>query len=160
MCVLKTAANCPDVGPLVGKAKLTAWQALCLHLLCEQARGTESFWEPYISMLPAELEMAEAHPLLWPEVKTLAVFHQIKRSFIGYFKNDNLETMANTGSLISMDEERKKEAIQLNIESNVQTRRSMDSVNVNFQLGGGVRECVAYLICLYLVIPAGLLLFK
>lgn len=65
---MQTAARCPDVGPLVKQAKLTSWQAISLHLLCERARGTQSFWYPYISLLPSELEMANVHPMLWPQV--------------------------------------------------------------------------------------------
>jgi hypothetical protein len=29
-------------------------QALCLHLLCERRRGEDSFWYPYIDMLPSQ----------------------------------------------------------------------------------------------------------
>jgi len=37
-------------------------QTLCLHLLCERARGARSRWAPYIAMLPDQRH----HPLLWP----------------------------------------------------------------------------------------------
>lgn len=37
-------------------------QTLCLHLLCERARGAASRWAPYIAMLPDQRH----HPLLWP----------------------------------------------------------------------------------------------
>ena len=30
-------------------------QALCLHLLCERALGTASFWHPYIATLPDQV---------------------------------------------------------------------------------------------------------
>ncbi|PTQ28888.1 hypothetical protein MARPO_0152s0006 [Marchantia polymorpha] len=63
----QTAATCPDVGPIADRAHLSPWQAMCLHLLCERARGEKSPWYPYISLLPSELQMAGAHPMLWPQ---------------------------------------------------------------------------------------------
>ncbi|KAG6541758.1 hypothetical protein Mapa_016770 [Marchantia paleacea] len=63
----QTAATCPDVGPIADRAHLSPWQAMCLHLLCERARGEKSTWYPYISLLPSELQMAGAHPMLWPQ---------------------------------------------------------------------------------------------
>ncbi|KAL2620874.1 hypothetical protein R1flu_001079 [Riccia fluitans] len=63
----ETAANCPYVGPIADVAQLSPWQAMCLHLLCERARGEKSPWYPYIALLPSELQMAGAHPMLWPQ---------------------------------------------------------------------------------------------
>ncbi|KAJ9520185.1 hypothetical protein QJQ45_030112 [Haematococcus lacustris] len=36
-------------------------QALVLHLLCERARGSASFWAPYLALLPDQAD----HPLAW-----------------------------------------------------------------------------------------------
>ena len=65
---MQTALACPDVGPLIEKAGLSPWQGLCLHLLFERAKGCKSTWDPYISLLPSELDMVEQHPLFWPQV--------------------------------------------------------------------------------------------
>lgn len=63
----ETARLCQDVGPLVKKSDLTPWQAMCLHLLYERARGETSFWYPYIAVLPKELELIGIHPMLWSQ---------------------------------------------------------------------------------------------
>ncbi|KAG0622727.1 hypothetical protein M758_3G118800 [Ceratodon purpureus] len=63
----ETARQCQDIGPLVKKGNLSPWQAMCLHLLYERARGEASFWYPYIAVLPTELELIGTHPMLWPQ---------------------------------------------------------------------------------------------
>lgn len=73
VCV-QTAATCPYVGPITETAQLTPWQAMCLHLLCERARGEKSPWYPYITLLPSELQMAGSHPMLWPQVIIIILF--------------------------------------------------------------------------------------
>ncbi|KAJ7552070.1 hypothetical protein O6H91_06G040400 [Diphasiastrum complanatum] len=63
----ETARNCPLIGPLAKRAALSTWQIMCLHLLCERARGQQSPWFSYICLLPFEIELVGAHPLLWPQ---------------------------------------------------------------------------------------------
>lgn len=83
----QTARLCQDVGPLVKKSDLTPWQAMCLHLLYERARGETSFWYPYIAVLPKELELIGIHPMLWSQVRTcphpFGAIHEIALSTNG-----------------------------------------------------------------------------
>lgn len=56
-----TALSSKLCGEVLVKSKAEEWQALVLHLLCERAAGEDSFWYPYIQMLPSQ----EQHPLNW-----------------------------------------------------------------------------------------------
>ena len=71
-CRLGEAAHvmpaCPPAAAVQqpSKARAHAPQALTLHLLCERAAGQQSFWSPYMQLLPApeEVRVVMALPLL------------------------------------------------------------------------------------------------
>ncbi|GAX78440.1 hypothetical protein CEUSTIGMA_g5881.t1 [Chlamydomonas eustigma] len=63
LMTIETARKAQDYGHIVDSAALSEWQALILHLICERARGKDSFWAPFISALPDQAQ----HPLLWDE---------------------------------------------------------------------------------------------
>jgi len=60
LMTFRTACDSPLCGPVA--AQLTEWQALTLHLLAERAAGSDSFWAPYLALLPPS---QADHPLLW-----------------------------------------------------------------------------------------------
>ncbi|EFJ52648.1 hypothetical protein VOLCADRAFT_120141, partial [Volvox carteri f. nagariensis] len=57
-----TARASEACGRTVREAGLNEWQSLILHLLCERALGSRSFWAPYLDTLPQDMSF---HPLLW-----------------------------------------------------------------------------------------------
>ncbi|GIL45147.1 hypothetical protein Vafri_2473, partial [Volvox africanus] len=58
----ETARASEACGRTVREAGLNEWQSLILHLLCERALGSRSFWWPYLDTLPQDMSF---HPLLW-----------------------------------------------------------------------------------------------
>ncbi|GLI66009.1 hypothetical protein VaNZ11_009712, partial [Volvox africanus] len=58
----ETARASKACGRAIRDAGLNEWQSLILHLLCEKALGSKSFWWPYLDTLPRDMSF---HPLLW-----------------------------------------------------------------------------------------------
>ncbi|KAL6745779.1 hypothetical protein V8C86DRAFT_2967048 [Haematococcus lacustris] len=59
MMTAESACQDREYGPLLAGGG--GHRALVLHLLCERARGSTSFWAPYLALLPDQAD----HPLAW-----------------------------------------------------------------------------------------------